>query len=81
VWPERTVERSEGSVQIHDINEERDLAAVGLRLSRREAEELIGAIEALFDSPPGSRHEHVSSPDYSIEITVWLEEEAQARSV
>jgi len=45
---------------------------VVLHLSRKEAEELRDALEALLESKPG-RHEHVPSEDFTKEITVAVE--------
>ena len=43
-----------------------------LTLSHDEAAELRDSLQALLDDPRPERHEHVSSPDYDREVTVWL---------
>ena len=59
-------------MRIDDINENRELQHVGLRLTVAEAKELRDSLGLLLAGGP-DRHEHVSSADYQTEITVWLE--------
>ena len=56
------------------------LARVGIELTRNECRELIDSLNTLIESDSG-RHEHVASPDFKTEITVWLAiEEARNHS-
>ena len=59
-------------MRIDDINENRALQHVGLRLTVAEAKELRDSLGLLLAGGP-DRHEHVSSADHQTEITVWLE--------
>lgn len=59
-------------MRIDDVNENRRLQHVGLRLTVSEAEELRDSLVLLLTGAR-DRHEHVSSADYQTEITVWLE--------
>jgi hypothetical protein len=61
-------------MRIDDVNENRQLRQVGLRLTIAEAKELRDSLGLLLAGDP-DRHEHVSSADYQTEITVWLEPE------
>ena len=58
-------------MRIDDVDENRQLQHVGLRLTVSEAEELRESLGLLLTGAP-DRHEHVSSADYQSEITVWL---------
>jgi len=59
-------------VEIQDPDNEQTLNLVGLRLTRAEAAELRDKLSALLENPFLGRHEHVSSEDYQVEISVWL---------
>lgn len=59
-------------MQIDDTKNERQLDHLGLGLTETEARELRDALDALLGDP-GERHEHVSSADYQVELTVWLD--------
>jgi len=59
-------------MRIDDVDENRQLRHVGLRLTVAEAKELRDSLGLLL-SGAFDRHEHVSSADYQTEITVWLE--------
>ncbi len=51
------------------------IANVYIRLTRPEAQELIGSLETLLKLPDSTgQHQHISSEDYQTEVTVWLEE-------
>lgn len=45
---------------------------VVLRLTEAEAREMRDSIESLL-ADPASRHEHVSSADFQVQVTLWLE--------
>ncbi len=47
------------------------LARVGIELTSADCRELIDSLNALLEGAPG-RHEHVASPDFKTEVTVWL---------
>lgn len=55
----------------------RPLHSVGLGLTLPEAKELRDALESLIDSPVNA-HEHVSSPDYQTEITVFIVDDQES---
>ena len=58
-------------MRIDDILAERDLQQVGIGLTEAEALELRDTLNVLLEDS-GPRHEHVSSSDYSRELTVWI---------
>ena len=59
-------------MRIDDVNGRRPLAHVGLGLTEAEASELRDALDLLLGDS-GERHEHVSSADYQVELTVWIQ--------
>ncbi len=63
-------------MEIQDPDQEQSLNLVELRLTTAEAAELRDALTALLEAPFPGRHEHVSSEDYQVEISVWIDDEA-----
>jgi hypothetical protein len=61
-------------VRIEDPNSDTVLDRIDVCVEESEAEELRDKLEILLrDSERGERaHEHVSSADYKVEMTVWL---------
>ena len=57
-------------MQIDDTANSRELTHVGLGLTEAEASELRDMLTTLLEDS-GERHEHVSSSDYTRELTVW----------
>lgn len=45
---------------------------VGLELTEAEARETRDKLQILL-ADPGSRHEHVASADFQVEVTLWLD--------
>ena len=60
-------------MRIDDPQSTKSLSGVGLGLTLSEAHELRDSLDDLLTSPPG-RHEHISSADYQVELTVWIVE-------
>ena len=58
-------------MQIDDTAHDRELNHLGLGLTEAEASELRDTLTTLLEDS-GERHEHVSSSDFSRELTVWL---------
>jgi len=61
-------------MRIEDPDSDTVLKRPGVCLEESEAEELRDKLEILLrDNERGERvHEHVSSADYKVEMTVWL---------
>ena len=57
---------------IEDLPSRRRLDHVGLCLTEDEARELRDKLETLL-AEQDSGHEHVSSADFQVEVTVWIE--------
>ncbi len=58
-------------MRLEDIESEKELHAVGVALTLREAEELRDKLRLLLEDPD-NRHEHVSSDDFQTELTIWI---------
>ena len=67
-------------MEIQDPDSKRKLDLVGLRLTRSEARELRDKLGSLLDAPFSGRHEHVSSADFQVEISVWIDDDLEAAS-
>ncbi|WP_052666454.1 hypothetical protein [Nitriliruptor alkaliphilus] len=65
-------------MRLEDVERETALQAVGIALTRREAEELRDKLRLLLEDPE-NRHEHVSSDDFQTELTVWIAEQIHGR--
>jgi hypothetical protein len=63
-------------MQIDDVAGSRQLAHVGLRLTKAEAEELRDTLDLLLENSADT-HEHVSSVDYQTELTVWIQPQSK----
>ena len=68
-------------MEIHDPDNERHLSLVGLRLTRGEARELRDALDALLEKPFSGRHEHVSSADFQVEMSVWITDDEERKDL
>ncbi len=62
-------------MEIQDPDHGQRLNLVELRLTTAEAAELRDALTGLLEAPFPGHHVHVSSEDYQVEISVWIDDE------
>ena len=63
--------RWDGVMKIDDVDGARELFCVGLGRTESEGRELRDKLDHLVQDPIDT-HEHASSADFQIELTVWI---------
>ena len=60
-------------MRIEDLDRDAEIQAVGLRLTPSEASELRDGLNQLLQDPAAIEHIHVSSEDFTVDLTISLE--------